>query len=241
MIAENQQWQKLKHNYLKEVEQALASIDHPKSSEVLRDVDDHLERKYTELPAKQRNWEGYQQIITEMGPPEEYAELLAEEQPPTATNTFGINTFLAIIFIFVLIVVGGYLIYNAKHTSSPAPVPKDTGFEMDPGVLGKWVTIDFVQRIDDFDSTKENRQGNLFLAGLDFEPSDTVIFSFMTGQRAPNRWSQGEIYYSDEHPSRYELKTINGQIYLFVEWINSDVSVGGQEAWYYVLKKAEQQ
>jgi hypothetical protein len=55
MTSEHQKWQKLKKNYLKQVEEALASIDHPKKADVLRDVNEHLERKYAELtPNDQR-------------------------------------------------------------------------------------------------------------------------------------------------------------------------------------------
>ena len=76
-----EKWQSLKNNYLKQVEQALASINHPKSGELLHDVDEHLENKYAELPLDQQNWEGCQQILIEMGPPSDYAELLAEDKP----------------------------------------------------------------------------------------------------------------------------------------------------------------
>ena len=42
MTSEHQQWQKLKNNYLKQVEDALASIGHPKNSDILKDVECHL-------------------------------------------------------------------------------------------------------------------------------------------------------------------------------------------------------
>ena len=76
MTSEYQQWQEIKANYLKLIEKSLAQVDHPQRSEVLANVCEHLESKYNELSPEQRNWESFQQIITEMGPPEEYADLL---------------------------------------------------------------------------------------------------------------------------------------------------------------------
>jgi len=116
MTSEHQKWQKLKNNYLKQVEGALASIDHPKKADVLRDVNEHLERKYAELTPNQQNWEGCQQILIEMGPPQDYAELLMEGKTPSAKSTSSINTFLAVIFVCMLAAVGSYLVYTAKQT-----------------------------------------------------------------------------------------------------------------------------
>ena len=149
MTSEHQKWQKLKNNYLKQVEEALASIDHPKKADVLRDVNEHLERKYAELTPNQQNWEGYQQILIEMGPPQDYAELLCEQFVSVKKTTLGINELLAIVFVMVLIVAGGYLIYSTQKTPPPTPkvIEKTPEFELDERVLGKWVTIDFVKQI----------------------------------------------------------------------------------------------
>jgi len=43
---------------------------------VLEDVESHLEKRFAELPEGQRTWENFQAIITNMGPPTDYAELL---------------------------------------------------------------------------------------------------------------------------------------------------------------------
>ena len=240
MRTEQQQWQEITGNYLKLIEANLAGIDHPQRADILSDVKEHLDNKYAELPDEQKNWEGFQQIITEMGPPEEYAELLAEEQTPARKSTSGVNTFLAIVFILVLMLVGAHLIFTAQNAATPTePVSNRPHFELDEQVLGKWTSVDFVKTINDFNPSKQNWRDTLFLQGLDFEPSEIVIFTFMAGQRAPNRWSRGEIYYNDERPSRYDVRHINGENYLFMEWISGDVTIRGQEPYYYVLKKAE--
>ena len=167
-----QQWQKLKNNYLKQVENALASTGQAKSSTILQDVNEHLERKYAELPADKLNWEGYQQILMEMGPPQDYAELLMEGKTPSAKSTSGINTFLAVIFVCMLAAVGSYLIYTAQKT--PAPAMKPFEFELDERVPGKWVTVDFVRNIENFRPGEKQWTGNLYLKGLAFYEDGTT-------------------------------------------------------------------
>jgi len=76
MTSQNKQWQDVKENYLKLIEKKLAQVDHPRRAEILANVSEHLDSKYAELTEEKQNWETFQQIITEMGPPEEYAELL---------------------------------------------------------------------------------------------------------------------------------------------------------------------
>lgn len=81
-----QQWLDVKEAYLKQIERYLAQVDHPRRPEILRDVKKHMDEKYGHLSAEQRNWDGYQQIVTEMGPPQEYAELLAEDDAAEKLN-----------------------------------------------------------------------------------------------------------------------------------------------------------
>lgn len=84
MSSENKQWQEMKESYLKLIEKGLARVDHPQRSEILANVRDHLDNKYAELSPDQHTWESFQQIITEMGPPEEYAELLNVNGHPSS-------------------------------------------------------------------------------------------------------------------------------------------------------------
>jgi hypothetical protein len=231
MNVEYEKWQKLKNNYLKQVEHALASIDHPKSAEVLRDVNEHLERKYADLPLDKQNWEGYQQILIDMGPPQEYADLLTEEKTPVTKSTSRINTLLAIVFVIVLMIVGGYLIYSAKNTSPSGPL-SGYEFEADERVLGKWVSIDFVKTIEDFTPQEKQWKDELYLKGLTFYKDGTTS--------GPWTWTQGWLYHPGDHTgARYEIKDIQGRTYLFMEWISGDVTIRREEPWYYVLKKKE--
>ncbi|MHC5086362.1 MAG: DUF1700 domain-containing protein, partial [Planctomycetota bacterium] len=198
-----QQWQKLKNNYLKQVENALASTGQAKSSTILQDVNEHLERKYAELPADKLNWEGYQQILMEMGPPQDYAELLMEGKTPSAKSTSGINTFLAVIFVCMLAAVGSYWVYTAKKTPAEPLARKPFVFELDERTLGKWTTVDFVEVIDDFNPTQKSWQGELFLKELIFEDKSTLWWTNKDNEPRKHRWTAGKVDPLKERPSFY--------------------------------------
>lgn len=237
MTAEHDKWLKLKNNYLRQVEQALASTGHPKSGDVLRDVDEHLGRRYAELDPDHQNWEGYQQILIDMGPPDEYAELLAEETMPADKRGSGVNIFLAVVFVLVLMVVGGYLIYTAgKNPAAPAEsVEKTYYFEPDERVPGTWETVDFVQTIDDFDPSEKNWPGALYLKELVFKDNGFVFWTNADGGPYQHRWTKGMVNPDSRRPASYYLKTIDGVDYLMFEWISGDVTRRGDTPYYYVL------
>ncbi len=78
-------WAEVKADYLKRVEQTLSAVRHPRSFEILADVGGHLERRFAELGSAQRTWDSFQKIITEMGPPSDYAELVGGDESVTKT------------------------------------------------------------------------------------------------------------------------------------------------------------
>jgi hypothetical protein len=237
MNSEYQQWQEIKANYLKQIEKNLAQVDHPQRSEILANVCEHLDSRYAELSSEQKNWESFQQIITEMGPPEEYAELLAENQNGHTKKPFGINEFLAIAFVIVLAAVGSYLVYTAKKVSLSSPSVKQFEFELDEQVLGKWIAVDFVKTIDDFDPKKKNCSGDLFLLYLDFKDNGKVAWKVNAEKERLLQWTKGKVEPHNKRPSFYYLRNIDAQTYLFYEWVSGDVTRRGREPAYYVLKQ----
>ncbi len=80
MTSENKKWENLKAEYLRKVEKTLSAVKHARKKEVLADVSSHLDRRFAELGADKQTWENFQAIITDMGPPSDYAELLEPEQ-----------------------------------------------------------------------------------------------------------------------------------------------------------------
>lgn len=230
-----QQWQEIKETYLKLIKKSLAQVDHPQRGEILSNVRDHLDNKYAELNPEQQTREAYQQIITEMGPPEEYAELLTEEKTPVAKKRFGINELLAIVFIATFMVIGIYLINNAQQPKIGKTILE---FELDEQVLGQWTTVDFVKTVDDFDPTRKNWQGELFLKKLTFEKDGGLWCENSNVRSYKRHWTKGKAGPDQERPAFYYLKTVDGQTYLFYEWISGDVTDRGRAPSHYVLKRS---
>jgi hypothetical protein len=72
-------WQRLAADYVRKVEKALSAVDHPRKEEVLADLRAHLHRRFEDLTSEERTPARLSALVEEMGPPEEYAELLAPE------------------------------------------------------------------------------------------------------------------------------------------------------------------
>lgn len=232
-----QQWQDVKESYLRQIEKSLAQTDHPRRSEILSNVREHLDEKYTTLPPDQRNWEGYQQIITEMGPPEDYAELLTEERTAERSR-FGINEVLAIIFVVTLIAIGIYLVKTAQRMPPSQPATGAYTFEIDEALAGKWVTVDFVRTIDGFRPSQKSWRDELYLSEMQFNRDGTFLAKDKDKEYT-GHWTKGKVQPDAERPAVYEIRNIDGNDYLFYEWISGDVAIRGMEPWYYVLVKEE--
>ena len=118
---------------------------------------------------------------------------------------------------------------SAHKASGPWARP----FVDDPEVLGKWESVDFVGAIDDFTPGEQAWTDDLFLKGLNFMAEGRTS--------GPWKWTKGYLYHpGDQAEGKYEIKTIAGTKYLFMEWISGDVTIRGEKPWFYVMKpKAE--
>ena len=152
----------------------------------------------------------------------------------TTHNTMGINqvnkhklrlrgTLLGIIF------AATYLCYiNAAAAETPS-VPS---FVNDPAVLGSWRSVDFVPSIDEFIPGQQKWQGDLYLKGIIFKPEGSCSDWW--------RWSKGHVWDSrQKNVGTYEIKDLSGKQYLFLEWINGDVTIRGDKPSYYVLERGK--
>lgn len=107
----------------------------------------------------------------------------------------------------------------------------DLPFVNDPAVLGKWESVDYVASPSDFNPDKRAWRGDLFFKGFNFLENGKFPEAWQT-------WTKGVVIHSgDKTASRYELKEIKGQTYLFFEWKSGDVTILGRKPNYYVLKK----
>jgi hypothetical protein len=246
MIDEKSLWFKAKNDYLGLIEHALAEVEYPKRYEILTQVERHLEQKYAELPPEGRTWESFRQIITEMGPPEDYAVLLHDDTPQPGQSAQGRHPYKLLITVLLVVFSAAavWLIINPKILTHLFPPPKPvmtSQFQPDDRVLGKWFTIDFVKTMDTFTPAKKFWQHDLFLKTLDFKHQGAVEWcTGDNGQKSNGWWTSGKLDPNNPIPGLYEIRVIDGNEYLFTEWISGDVTIRGMKPQYYVLSRDPQ-
>jgi len=105
-------------------------------------------------------------------------------------------------------------------------------FVNDPAVLGEWRSVDFVREPEQFVPGARRFRGDLYLEGLTFLP----------GGKTPKPWfgwTRGVVMHlgGDHTASRYTIKELNGNLYMFFEWKSGDYIIRHQKPQYYVLRK----
>jgi len=222
-------WAEVKTDYLKRVEQALSTARHPQSFEILADVGNHLDHRFAELEPQERTWENCQKIITEMGPPSEYAELVGQQTPNKAILSAGYVIALALILTAVTV---GMIILPKVLTQCKVGVVGRTVVN-DPGLVGKWVSVDFVKEVNEFKPGQRRWKGDLFLKDMGFNLDGTTSFGWF--------WTKGWVIDNgSDIRAEYEIRDINGTEYLFLPWLSGDVTIRHQKPEYYVLKKVSE-
>jgi bla regulator protein BlaR1 len=107
----------------------------------------------------------------------------------------------------------------------------DLPFQDDPAVVGGWTSVDFVESPARFDPAARAWGGDLYLKEMSFLPKGKGGKPWWT-------WTRGVVmHHGDRTASRYEIKKIKGQTYLFLEWKSGDYVLRGAKPFYYVLKK----
>jgi hypothetical protein len=229
-------WREMRDEYLRQIEAELTAVRHPRKKELLSDVRDHLERRFEELDPSQRMDRRFEQILEEMGPAEEYAELLKQPsakktEAESASPAFQfLNHLLTGVFVIVLFSVVGYKLYTADIKPKPDPMQDFIlKFQPDPQVMGRWVTVDFVESIEQFVPGQRQCRRDFFLTDLEFYKDMKTSKSWL--------WSKGKFFDpTDQKQGEYQIRTIEGNEYLFWEWLPDRDPQAGRCP-YYVLEK----
>jgi len=107
----------------------------------------------------------------------------------------------------------------------------DLPFVNDPGVIGEWVSVDFVKEPSLFTAGRKSFEGDLYLTELTFLPEGKLKETWV-------KWTKDVIINSSEKTaSAYIIKDIAGGEYMFFEWKSGDYVFRRQKPWYYVMKK----
>ena len=88
--------------------------------------------------------------------------------------------------------------------------------------LGKWESVDYVRKVEDFKPGEKSWQGELFLKGIEFSRGGKTSNPMMP------KWRKGWILHGDGRTkAKYIIKEIDGTTYLFLPWLSGDVTNRG--------------
>jgi hypothetical protein len=175
MTSENKKWEDIKADYLQKVEKALSSVKNHRKKEVLDDVSAHLDRRFEELEEDNQTWENFQSIITEMGPPSDYAELLEPNAPSAIKKSNKKNAlFIAAVAIVIIVCI---ILLNVLPLE-PKPISperfRDGFFEKHDSFDIDSATLSDVKKV--FGEPKEYVWGNQTLNREDLPRRFVIIY-----------------------------------------------------------------
>lgn len=137
---------------------------------------------------------------------------------------------------------------DSNDYSGYVPVGKtdkiDYPFENDPLVIGEWKAVDFVEQKEKFDPDNLSYIMNLYLNKLVFEKEGSLKsvatrLNFISWTQSL-KWTKGLVIDKNQQTaSKYEIKEIKGETYMFYEWKSGDYVYRDMEPKYYVLKKVK--
>ena len=110
----------------------------------------------------------------------------------------------------------------------------DLPFVDDPEIIGTWKSVDFVKEIEDFHpENKKWKGGELFLKEMNFyKNGEKVKLLYIKGKR-DKTWTKGVVLDNkNKTASKYEIKEINGEKFMFFEWKSGDYTIRHQKPKY---------
>jgi bla regulator protein BlaR1 len=110
----------------------------------------------------------------------------------------------------------------------------DMTFVDDPELTGTWISVGFVRETGAF--TPGSPSGLLHWKTAVFQPGGKTALTF-TDSTSQGEWTKG-INKRGDKAEKYQIKTLSGTPYLFVEWKSGDYSVRGDKPSYYVFEKS---
>lgn len=148
MTSANSQWDATRNEYLAKIEQALQDAPGSERKQILGDVTFHLDKRFDELGPEEQTWENIQQIITEMGPVEDYAELL--DQPiKQIPKRFGLGFWIITFGVLAVLLTALFMpalpssLFEAKRPCVVETSPETLSTDVDSGTTEIKVTFDW--------------------------------------------------------------------------------------------------
>jgi len=109
----------------------------------------------------------------------------------------------------------------------------DYPFENDSEVIGKWQSVDFIEKTENFTPKVKLWKGDLYLDNLTFKENGIIDNKSLT-------WTKNLVINAQlKTAAKYTVKEIDGSKYMFFEWKSGDYTERGETPWYYVLKQVK--
>ena len=105
----------------------------------------------------------------------------------------------------------------------------DLPFVNDEKVLGTWQNIDWV-KVNEYEGYRPKVSGKKYwLQKLTFMADGNCIANYNNGTSKPTHWTKDYILSKEmQVASKYEIKTFDGEDYLFLEWKSGDYVYAGK-------------
>lgn len=148
---------------------------------------------------------------------------------------------IAVIVILTLFIVG-FTGYTVGSTVFRNIDKTDYTFVDDPRVIGKWETVDFVSKTEDFNPEEKSWKSEIYLTSLIFVKDGKMLAAFENGNIAytPATWTKDMVLNENEKTaSKYIIEEIDRNIYMFCEWKSGDYVFRNATPSFYVLKKVD--
>jgi len=199
--------------HLNEVRKYLGNLPADERQEILQSIESHI---YDALQSRSNGEPTaalLDAVLAEMDPPESYGEL-----PPQPAKKKSFHWRIVIpSLILIAVIIAGIKWWPTEK----------------PTVVGRWVSVDFVSSIEQFDPEAKSWRGDLYLKELTFLPDGKTDRPFWT-------WQNDILHHSgDNTNAKFIIKRISGREYLFLQWMSADVTIKGHPPKYYVLKKID--
>ena len=117
----------------------------------------------------------------------------------------------------------------------------DMEFVKDESIVSMWETIDFVNNPKQFNPNKKYWKDKLLLDKLSVYADGNLLISFKNNYTKNTKYTKDYIYNlcAENTLCNYEVKEINSEVYMTIEWKSGDYIYGRVISGYYVLKNVK--
>ena len=117
----------------------------------------------------------------------------------------------------------------------------DLPFCPDENILGCWHAVAFCEHKEDFDPALCDEENKLYFSKVEFYPNGRVVSFYGHGadiidSENLQTWTRGYLLRKwNQTACAYDIREIDGEEYLFIEWKSGNYRWGGYETDYYVF------